>query len=336
MKNSRITIAIIISFVATVASSFYLGVRLSSRIIRPNDVELDTEETRETRVRGYKFISPLLECQPFKHPTRRSILELKAEIQKYIEAQKWEGKASTIAVYYRDLNNGPWIGINQDEAFSPASLLKVPIMMAVFKREELQKGYLEKKINYIKHTDDYTKPNIEEPNLVKVGNTYTVMELVEKMIIYSDNEAKQLLLLDMDEMILERVYSDLGVKFKEKDNPYDILSVTDYSAFFRILYNASYLNYELSEKALELLSQTHYAEGLRAGVPTNILLAHKYGERGFRDSDIKQLHDCGIVYLKDRPYLLCVMTRGTNFDEQAKLIAYISQRFYEVLSIAKK
>jgi len=27
-----------------------------------------------------------------------------------------------------------------------------------------------------------------------------------------------------------------------------------------------------------------------------------------------QLHDCGIVYYPETPYLLCVMTKGWNFE----------------------
>ena len=41
-----------------------------------------------------------------------------------------------ISFYYRDLNHGAWIGINENEKYTPSSLLKVTIMIAYFKEAE--------------------------------------------------------------------------------------------------------------------------------------------------------------------------------------------------------
>src|ERR1035437_1746058 len=47
------------------------------------------------------------------------------KITKFTDSLINSGKANTISVYFRSLNNGPWFGINQDENYFPASLLKV-------------------------------------------------------------------------------------------------------------------------------------------------------------------------------------------------------------------
>lgn len=52
----------------------------------------------------------------------------------------------TIGVYVRNLNNGPWFGINENEKYSPASLMKVPILMTFLKWIELDPSILMKKI----------------------------------------------------------------------------------------------------------------------------------------------------------------------------------------------
>jgi beta-lactamase class A len=114
-------------------------------------------------------------------------------------------------------------------------------------------------------------------------------------------------------------------------NPNNSMSVKDYAAFFRIIYNSSYLERNMSEKALSLLSSVDYKEGLIAGVPSNLVVSHKFGERQAIDKNggtTNQLHDCGIVYYPGHPYLLCVMTKGEKFEELSKIIAKISDIVY--------
>jgi beta-lactamase class A len=99
------------------------------------------------------------------------------------------------------------------------------------------------------------------------------------MIIYSDNSATNLLFNNIDHNALKDVFSDLGLKFDEQTATSDFISPKQFSLFFRILFNASYLNRSYSESALELLSQTTFKDGLEAGVPKNIEISHKFGER---------------------------------------------------------
>jgi len=163
---------------------------------------------------------------------------------------------------------------------------------------------------------------------------YTINHLINQMIIYSDNLAYDLLNDNLDTPTLVSVYSDLGVDISKgfTDPGGNILSVKSYAAFFRILYNASYLNDEYSEKALQLLSQSKFHRGLVAGMPSTIRTAHKFGERYYLATGQKQLHDCGIVYLPHKPYLLCIMTQGDNFDNLTATIKDISSTVYHSLN----
>lgn len=154
------------------------------------------------------------------------------------------------------------------------------------------------------------------------------------MIIYSDNAAYELLLENIDNSKLFNVYKDLDVDIsKAQDDPNgNIITVKDYASFFRILFNASYLNQDMSEKALKLLSQSQYYKGLVAGTPENITISHKFGERQFLPSKEKQLHDCGIIYFPQKPYLLCIMTRANDFDQAANFIKEISNTVFNKIS----
>jgi len=42
-----------------------------------------------------------------------------------------------------------------------------------------------------------------------------------------------------------------------------------------------------------------------------------------------QLHDCGIVYYPQRPYVICVMTKGRDLDVLKNVIKGISEIVYE-------
>jgi beta-lactamase class A len=129
---------------------------------------------------------------------------------------------------------------------------------------------------------------------------------------------------------LNQVYTDLGLT-PPGDNASYTISAKDYSLFFRVLYNATYLNDTDSEKALSILSQVTFASGLVAGLPSGTVVAHKYGEyvNGNNDHvDSIELHDCGIIYSKKSPYLLCVMTKGQNLNGLQDVIASISKLVY--------
>jgi beta-lactamase class A len=281
---------------------------------------------------NYKFINPLLECDTNYVNTDAKIIRLRTRISDIVNQQKNSKKATFISVYYRDLNNGPWIGINERELFNPASLMKVPILIAYYKYAESDPTILSKQIlNLYTYTDAQQYP---PQTKLELNKSYTVDYLLNKMITDSDNIAYALLMDNADPNFLDNVYRDLGInidsKFATAGN--DIVSVKAYAGLFRVLYNASYLSKASSEKTLELLSRTNFNKGLVAGLPGGTAVAHKFGERANADTNELQLHDCGIIYSSQSPYLLCVMTRGVSYSDLEETIKLVSQKTYEALT----
>lgn len=206
-------------------------------------------------------------------------------------------------------------------------------MIAYYKQAETDPAILSKEIE---NTKPYNpeEQNIIPTNFLEMNKNYTVNQLIDQMIIYSDNIAYQDLLSNIDNSLVYKVYQDLGVDISKakEDSAGNILKVKDYASFFRILYNSSYLNRTMSEKALKLLSQTNYRNSLVAGIPENINVSHKFGERRYIETGEHQLHDCGIVYVPNTPYLICIMTRGSNFNNLEKTISQISRTIYQEIS----
>ncbi|MFA5894399.1 MAG: serine hydrolase [Candidatus Shapirobacteria bacterium] len=305
----------------------YVAGFLSASISKtPNKLNLFTESRLPA---GYKYINPLLECDTDAVSTDTNLDQLRNKLNQYIDQKVKSKELSHVSVYYRDMNNGPWFGINQNELFSPASLIKVPLMIAYFKMAETDPSILEKELIATPSASEYAQ-NIAPKTTMVPNQKYTVSQMINNLIVQSDNQAYDLLLANIDNQFLVKVFADLGVDISLGfTNPNgDILSVKSYASFFRILYNASYLNPKYSEIALNILSQSQYKDALAAGVDPSVSIAHKYGERSYNETGVKQLHDCGIVYLPAKPYLVCIMTRGNNFNVLTKTISDISRQIY--------
>lgn len=311
--------------------SFTAGFFLSTKIC-DDDKSVGQEEIIRKNF-NYKYINPILECNS-DLGKNSNLASLKDSINKLINQEIQNRNISFASVYFRDLNNGPWIGINEKEYFAPASLIKVPILITYFKKAENQPDLLGQKIPLIITPEGDSIQNIKPSISLTPDKEYSIEELIEKMIIFSDNDAYNTLSQHLANDELLRVYQDLDIDISRAfTNPNgNIITVKDYASFYRILFNASYLNQDMSEKALAILSQTQYKDAIVAGVPKNISVSHKFGERKFLDTGETQFHDCGIVYLPKKPYLLCVMTRGTDLTKATQVIKNISQRVYQTLN----
>lgn len=315
----------------TLATSFIVGYSIASKNFQSSKTDDSDEIIRKNF--NYKFINPILECNS-DISLNNNLTSLKKSVQQIIDKEISKKDINFASVYFRDLNNGPWFSINASEYFSPASLIKVPVLMAYLKKAESDPSILQQKIvNIIDPNSGTNVQNIKPSTTIQPNQEYTIEELLNRMIINSDNDAYNDLANNLDQNELFQIYQDLDVDIsKAFTNPNgNIITVKDYASFYRILFNASYLNQDMSEKALKLLSQSEYKEALVAGVPSTIAVAHKFGERKYLDTNETQLHDCGIIYAPNKPYLLCVMTRGSDITKANTTIKQISQQIYQTM-----
>lgn len=288
------------------------------------------EGSYENRLGGFKFINPLLECNVDQSIGGREYKQLEKKLTDFLDESKRLGQISDASVYFRSLNNGPWFGVNEKADFSPASLLKLPVMMAYYKEAEHDLSLLNEEIQF-DGDGIVLEQNITSGRTLEKGKKYSVEDLISYMITDSDNSSLELLEKRMGEKKINQVTYDLGITTAAETTPEDYMSVKEYSALFRVLYNASYLNHVYSEKALAILSKSTFNQGLVSGIPREVRVAHKMGERELQNG-IRQLHDCGIVYLENHPYLLCIMTRGYDFEKLSKIISMISSQVYSEMT----
>ena len=287
------------------------------------------KSSQEFRQSGdYRFTSPLLDCEIDQDIGTGEYKPSRIDVMDIISNNTNNGKINYAAVYFRDLNNGPWFGINEKELFAPASLLKLPTMIGIFKYIESNPSFATKEILFEKKLfEEQVIQNFAPEKELVLGQKYTVSDLIYRMIVYSDNQAYYLLSQNIDLNEVGKVFQDLGIEYISGTGYPDSISVKSYATFFRVLFNSSYLNRADSEKALEMLSEVKFDGGISQGIPSTILIAHKFGEREI-SGQLNQLHDCGIVYYPKHPFILCVMTRGQNWDDLSSTIGEISKEIY--------
>lgn len=320
----------LITGVVALIAGILLGREVFSK--KPEHKQGPAIENTSAANTSYELVNPMLSCIESRQLDMRELSVFKPKITKYIDQCKKKYSDIHISYYFRDLNNGLWTGINEKEMFSPASLMKVPIMIAVLKEAQNNNSLLNEKIRF----DKSRFVNVDEESGFEKqdGVEYTVEEYTRQMIAYSDN-ASAIILLDrvgLDKV--NQVQKDLNLYVENLTDPQaNFVAVNRYSAVFRILYNASYLDKPMSEKALQMLTETVYKKGIREAVPSQYAIAHKYGERDLFDEKgnrhMLQLHHFGIVFYTGKPYLLGIMTRGADRGVKEKIIYDLAKITFE-------
>ena len=284
---SLTAVIVILSCVGTYIINEYLHQRIHE-ITNQTIAEIDNSpgigHNKMARLNGYRLIKPLIYSEEETESSNFS--DIKSKLTAYIEQLKNSQKLISASIYIREFNHGEWMCINDTESFYPGSLIKVPGMITYLKMAEKNPSLLNKKLIF--NASDVTIPNQTfGTKQIVPGKEYTVRELLKYMVSYSDNNATYLLNHHVDLAVFRQVFSDLNIPSFSKSN--STITSKNFSTFFKVLYNGSYLNRDNSEFALELLQGCDFKLGMIKGVPVNTIVAHKFGEMG--DSTSRQLHE---------------------------------------------
>jgi len=282
----------------------------------------------------YPLLSADLDCIGYDS-NLQSIKQLDSDLDAKVAQYIKDGKATHVSVWVRDLISKQWASSNENDTYAPASLMKVPLMVAYYRFAQIQPSILDEPLTYVQAPQQGdSSQDIPSDSTLVIGQQYPVEQIIEDMIINSDNNATDMLTRKIDPEFLDQTLIDLGIKIPRNNKEYDFMTVKTYSNIYRMLYNASYLNRDYSEKALGLLSKEAF-KGISESLPKDTQVAHKFGEREFDAATgtpvMRELHDCGIVYKDPHPYSICVMTQGSDFDQLDSIVDDISKTAYQAL-----
>lgn len=213
------------------------------------------------------------------------------------------------AVVLEPLDGSPGWVHRPHEAFPAASLVKVPILLELFRR--FQEG----------EEDPGTRVLLRARDQVRgagilfelhPGLRLTLRDLARLMIVVSDNTASNLLLDRLGFTAVNRLLEQLGArntvlrrKFMHPPGPAgdNLTSASDCVRILRALWEGEVLQGPWKEEALEILSRQQYREKIPARLPYSAQVFNKTGELdGVR-------HDMGIVKDRGKTWILAVLTR---------------------------
>lgn len=210
------------------------------------------------------------------------------------------------SIYFEYLFSGTSIKDSNNESLVGASLMKIPLVMDLYRASEDGKINLDQKVTITKEyiSDD---PEFGNTDNLKAGDKITLRELAKLALTKSDNTAA-LAIHDATKSSFEsgnNTIDSLGIETRvnsSNQGNYAQISAREYSNVFKCLYFSCLLSQENSEEILSYLTQTSNDLGLRSGTPKDTQVAHKIGSFG----NLTQ-SDCGIIYQTNRRYVLCIM-----------------------------
>lgn len=252
----------------------------------------------------------------------------------------------TISLAVEELGSGRQIGIHADVSMHPASTMKVPVMLEVFRQAQAGLLALDAPVlltNAFKSIVDgslfalQAQDDSEASLYQRLGDTETVYELTRLMIVRSSNLATNLL---MERLGCANV--DAGIKNLGIDGMHIVRGLEDKKAYRLGLNNATNaqsatrlmaciaegkaVSPAACKAMIDILGAQEFNQSIPAGVPAAAKVAHKTGWTG------GFFHDTGIVYPpQGKPYAISILTHGFPEDQDHlahHCMAEISRRVY--------
>ena len=168
----------------------------------------------QTREGGYKHINPLLACDIAEDVLdNKKLSNFENKVDDYLKLKSDKSGTPRVSVYFREMNEGLWFAIGKEMKFTPASLRKIPLMIALLKMSERQTAgnLLAREVKFDLSSDYNANQNVMPSQTMTPGNKYQIKDLISRMIVYSDNNAFTLLTKVVDPAEFDNVYSELDI-----------------------------------------------------------------------------------------------------------------------------
>lgn len=309
---------LIILFLATGAASFFFWWR--GKVLHNSPPETDTTERIETDVTS----------SPTKSPTGRQVALRMGEDKLIKELEEITATTSgRYAVYVYHLTDGSSYGFNQAERMPAASIMKVPVMVAVW--SEIAAGNLN--LSDIYTLDEADRATGSGPLQFKpAGSKYTIDELLMYLGKNSDNTAWVM----FNRRLTKKKMVDVMARMDMKNSSYNDLVITaeDAAKMFKYLFDERAGGEEGRDAIFEYLSDSIYEDRIPAAFEedSGVNIYHKVG------TDAGVWSDVGIVepvnMPKVQPFIVAVLNQEVKRSEAAGLVPEIVKRIwkYEVNS----
>ena len=242
-------------------------------------------------------------------PTPRADAELQAAV-----ARVAEGFDGVVGVYVRHLPTGREAALRPDETFPTASLVKVPILVAVFEAVEAGDLALGHRLTF-RDSLRYDEDEGELFAQLRDSSTVFVHSAVEQMLAASDNTAS----LWLQGLVTgERINAWLAARGFEHTRMnsrtagrrpdwerygWGQTSPREMTELVRRIVDGEAVSPAADHEMHRLLTRTHYDDEAVSAVPPSVQVASKQGAVMEARSEVAYVH------APSGPYVFCVATR---------------------------
>lgn len=290
----------------------------------------------------YKSISPppppqsltTSQAQVISSPKPQAKALDQARLEKYLTVESaLLGVSDNLSLYFKDLSLNQEVGIEPTRSWIPASTIKAYVAVEVFRQRNIGLINFNTPITITAanvvptelETDDY--PRLRE------GTTATIKQLVEAMVVQSDNTAYNSLLDILDRRNINTTLKNFGLtetvvgeklNLDESQFQTDLTTpgrqpntttAKDLASLFELLYKKQIPS---SDEILAVFERQKINNMIPALLPPGTLIAHKTGDWA------PIFHDGGVVFKTNNPYILTVFTSSGDPMDVAQLskVAY--------------
>ena len=249
-------------------------------------------------------------------------------------AQRIEGYDGVAGVYVRDLEGDFGYGIRPDEEFFTASTIKLPVMVAVYRKVDEGELSLSQMIE-IKEEDWAAGAGWLQWE--RAGTRQTVGDLLLLMMTQSDNVATNALVrtvggadhinevarsLGAENTLLYQKVSSERAAIPQLDNR---STPRDMATMLQKIADGEAASEKSCGYMIELMNLNELDWWLDAGLPANVYAANKAGWL------YEVYDDVGIVKAGDRPYVVAIMSKygSGDVDKGQILIEELSRTVWE-------
>ena len=241
--------------------------------------------------------------------------------------QKMREASGHVAMYYRPLDGGCARMYNEMLPVRAASVIKIPIMVEAFRQFEA--GELDPGEQHVLRAEE-KMPSCGALNRMHDGLEVTMRDLVELMIVLSDNTATNILIdilgiarvnatLEAEGLKVTRLRRKLFDKAGMEAGLSNHVCAREIGLLLERMYASTLVSPEASAQMLEILRNQKLNGKMPFFLkPRGIACAHKTGE----DDGIT--HDVGVVYAKN-PFVLCMLSEETDVPGFERLIQDVAR-----------
>lgn len=257
-----------------------------------------------------------------------------ATLEKYLTVEAaLLGVSDSVSIYFKDEPTDKDVSINSVRAWIPASTIKSFAAIEAFRQRDAGLISFDTMVTIQKQNVVPTELEADEFPRLREGTQATVRQLVEAMIIQSDNTAYNTLLDILDRRNINSTLKNYGItqttvgeKLNLDDDQFkadlqvpgrqpNTITAKDLSTLFDLLYNNKIPH---SDEIVSVFKQQKINTMIPALLPPGTVVAHKTG-------DWEPIyHDGGIVYKPNDPFILSVFTNSNDPSVVAQLarVAY--------------